>query len=314
MLKLLVGYDGSSFADEAIDDLTRAGLPATGVDARVMTIADAWSNEPGEEYARAFPEAAAAAKAQLDHELSQAERCATKGCQRLGELSPGWWVESEYAAGSPYWGLITRANESQTNLIVVGSHGRTSVGRMFLGSVSHNVTLYADCSVRIGRCPDSLGRHPTESARILIGWDASPGAEAAIAAVAARQWPAGSKVRLVTALDTQLATFMPVAFPAAPWSTGGDAAVAQVVEHRELIRSQAQQALARLRVAGLDVEEPVVQEGNPKLVLLDEAERWCANSIFLGARGLSRVQRILLGSVSAAVVARAKCSVEIVRP
>jgi hypothetical protein len=39
-----------------------------------------------------------------------------------------------------------------------------------------------------------------------------------------------------------------------------------------------------------------------------------ADCIFVGARGLSQVERFLLGSVSSAVAARASCSVEVVRP
>jgi len=70
---------------------------------------------------------------------------------------------------------------------------------------------------------------------------------------------------------------------------------------------------APLRTRGLTVSS-VIKEGDPKHVLLDEAERWGADCIFVGARGLSRVERFLLGSVSAAVAARAHCSVEVVRP
>jgi nucleotide-binding universal stress UspA family protein len=57
-----------------------------------------------------------------------------------------------------------------------------------------------------------------------------------------------------------------------------------------------------------------MKEGDPKHVLLDEAEQWGADCLFVGARGLSRIERFLLGSVSAAVAARAQCSVEVVRP
>jgi len=68
-----------------------------------------------------------------------------------------------------------------------------------------------------------------------------------------------------------------------------------------------------LRTRGLTVSS-VITEGDPKHVLLDEAEHWGADCIFVGARGLSRVERFLLGSVSAAVAARAHCAVEVVRP
>ena len=56
-----------------------------------------------------------------------------------------------------------------------------------------------------------------------------------------------------------------------------------------------------------------VVEGDPKQVLLNEAQDWGADCIFLGSLGLTRFERFLLGSVSTAVVARAHCSVEIHR-
>lgn len=57
----------------------------------------------------------------------------------------------------------------------------------------------------------------------------------------------------------------------------------------------------------------IVKEGNPKRDLLNEAEEWEADSIFVGATSLSRADQFLLGSVTSAVVTRAHCSVEVVR-
>jgi nucleotide-binding universal stress UspA family protein len=47
-------------------------------------------------------------------------------------------------------------------------------------------------------------------------------------------------------------------------------------------------------------------------LLIAEAESWGADCIFVGARGMGRIGRFLLGSVSSAVAARAHCSVEVV--
>jgi nucleotide-binding universal stress UspA family protein len=58
----------------------------------------------------------------------------------------------------------------------------------------------------------------------------------------------------------------------------------------------------------------VVDAGDPKRVLVRHAEEFGADCIFTGATGFSsRAERFLLGSVSAAVAARAHCSVEVVR-
>jgi nucleotide-binding universal stress UspA family protein len=58
----------------------------------------------------------------------------------------------------------------------------------------------------------------------------------------------------------------------------------------------------------------VLREGDPKQELPKAAEEWRADCIFVGSVGFnSRFERFVLGSVSAAVAARAHCSVEVVR-
>jgi nucleotide-binding universal stress UspA family protein len=57
----------------------------------------------------------------------------------------------------------------------------------------------------------------------------------------------------------------------------------------------------------------VVADCGPKQLLVQQADQWRADCIFVGARGLSRLERLLLGSVSSAVAARARCAVEVVR-
>jgi nucleotide-binding universal stress UspA family protein len=58
----------------------------------------------------------------------------------------------------------------------------------------------------------------------------------------------------------------------------------------------------------------LVHTGDPKQVLVQHAEEFGADCIFTGATGFSnRLERVILGSVSAAIAARAHCSVEVVR-
>ena len=57
----------------------------------------------------------------------------------------------------------------------------------------------------------------------------------------------------------------------------------------------------------------VILEGDAKQALLNEAESWGADSIIIGARGHSRIERFLVGSVLASVAAPATCSVEVIR-
>ena len=53
--------------------------------------------------------------------------------------------------------------------------------------------------------------------------------------------------------------------------------------------------------------------GSPRGAILEQAEIWKADLIVVGSHGYPTWERLLLGSVSQAVVSNAKCSVEVVR-
>ena len=306
---LLIGYDGSKCADEAIDDLRRAGLPAEGIEAVVLSVADVWPELPGPDYSKLYPQAAQRARLRAEDSIKEARTFADQGLQRLARHFPGWKSRAEVATDSPYWGLVKTAHERGSDLLVVGSQGRSAPGRMLFGSVSQNAILYARASVRIGRCQADRMLEPGAPVRFLVGWDGSTDAELAVRAAAARHWPQGSIGLIVTALDTRLATALPVVEP----KTGTIVPGPVMEDERDRILSRARAAAEELRAGGLSVEEPILRDGDPKHVLLEEADAWKCDCIFVGAKGRSRIERVLLGSVSAAVAARARCSVEVIR-
>jgi nucleotide-binding universal stress UspA family protein len=84
-------------------------------------------------------------------------------------------------------------------------------------------------------------------------------------------------------------------------------------EERAWVEQISERSTELLRSAGIKVT-CAVREGDPKRELCEVAEEWGANCIFVGSAGFSnRFERFVLGSVSAAVAARAHCSVEVVR-
>jgi nucleotide-binding universal stress UspA family protein len=75
-------------------------------------------------------------------------------------------------------------------------------------------------------------------------------------------------------------------------------------------------AAARRRIRRRSPEVSVstrIREGVPKDVIVEEAREWDADLIVVGSHGYGRVKRLVLGSVAAAVVASAPCSVQVVR-
>jgi nucleotide-binding universal stress UspA family protein len=88
--------------------------------------------------------------------------------------------------------------------------------------------------------------------------------------------------------------------------------VAARVEQRKLADELLSRATEKLRSAGYKVTY-LVEEGDPRDVILNHAESWRADLIMVGSHGRTGLDRFLIGSVSEAVAHHAPCSVEIVR-
>ncbi|HEX6185973.1 MAG TPA: universal stress protein [Pyrinomonadaceae bacterium] len=311
-MKLLIAYDGSQCAEAALDDLQFAGLPRDA-EALVVSVTELWLPPPLPSAVEVVEEALAAhTPAELQREymkdsspVLEARGLAESARARLRKHFPGWEVRAESCYGSPAREVLRVADEWEPHLVVVGSHGRSALGRFVLGSVSQKVLNEARSSVRVAR-----GRVEVEprSARLLVGVDGSPGSEAAVREVAARTWPRGSEARVCIVDDPPVpvgvARFIP------PLRE-------EIEEENEAgldwVRETVERAVSRLSAAGLAASSTVAT-GDPRRMLVEEAERWGADCIFVGShRCGGRVERFLLGSVAAAVAARAHCSVEVTR-
>ncbi|MDX2029744.1 MAG: universal stress protein [Blastocatellia bacterium] len=148
--------------------------------------------------------------------------------------------------------------------------------------------------------------------KILIAVDGSSCSDGAVNAVAARPWPAGTEVRIISAVDVHV-----------PPPPGGflvpDSHYLKLLgEHQRISRDAVEKAESILlgsnagRPSPLKVETEIIN-GMAKDVILHVAEEWAADMIVLGSHGYQGLKRLWLGSVSAAVAAHAPCSVEIVR-
>jgi nucleotide-binding universal stress UspA family protein len=195
-MKILIAYDGSQGADDALDDLPYTGLPPLA-EALIVSVAEVFAPPTGSAEA-AGPEQVPAAVRKAWAEAAQAIEAA-----RVLALFPGWQVRAEASADSSAWGVIKQADTWHPDLIVVGSHGRSVLGRLVLGSVSQTIVTEARCSIRVARRHDRAGTAPV---RLVLGVDGSPNAKAAVDAMATRVWPPGSAVYVVAVLDARLST------------------------------------------------------------------------------------------------------------
>jgi len=301
-MRVLIAYDGSVHAMAAIDDMSRAGLPRQ-TEAIVVSVAHGGWPHPKTEGKTEKPWHTA---------IKEAETLAEEGKSRVEALFPSWSVSCEALWGDPASILLKTIDVFKADLVVVGSHGRSLPGRLLLGSVSTELVHHAPCSVRVVRRPSN----PQGGLRLLVATDGSDQAQACVDAVTRRAWPEGTTVRVLAVMQTLVPTFpaMPPAIEAETFRTELAARVIEESDDRELVklRCTVDGAANRVKQAGL-IADALVLDGDSRLEITAEAERWGADSVFVGARGLDALDRLLLGSVSSAVVHHAPCAVEIVR-
>lgn len=137
--------------------------------------------------------------------------------------------------------------------------------------------------------------------RIAVCVDGSDQADAAFAAALELASRLKAGLLILTVAPSEVAQYM----------SGAQGPSDETVRrHSELAEKYLSLAHAKgIEDAGFDV-----LEGNPADAILEHLERDPVPLVVMGARGLSRTQRIILGSVSLAVSLHAPCSVMVVRP
>jgi len=137
----------------------------------------------------------------------------------------------------------------------------------------------------------------SEQTRVLLATDGSASALVARDLTAALAWPAGTVVRLVSALDGH--------------HLGGPAAD-RLLDRAHEVLTEAAAGFAAGVEEGVTVEQGVLH-GRAASSIVDEAARFAADLIVLGSRGHGAISSMLLGSVAAEVTDHAPCPVLVAR-
>jgi len=148
---VLIAYDGSEFANSAIAAVSAELRP--GREAVVLTVA-----EP----IKAFPflgvPGVAVDDGAVDRVLASNKEGAEKVAARGAALAREGGLEARplVVEGDPVWRLIVdTAEELQAKLIAIGSHGRSGLGLVALGSVAAAVAQHSKRSVLIAHPEDA---------------------------------------------------------------------------------------------------------------------------------------------------------------
>ncbi len=195
-------------------------------------------------------------------------------------------------AGRTETAITGFARSVAADLVVVGSRGLHGWRRTIAGSVSSNVAHASSVPVLVAGTSGRISR-------VIVGYDGSPAARAALAAAAVLPFEGAPEWLVCAAYEAT----PPLASGIAPTMTMAveEAYEADLASARATAEAAAREAVAMLSDHGITAHA-VVAHGPAADVLLDLASRATPSLIAVGDRGQSPLQRLVLGSTSAALL------------
>ncbi len=224
----------------------------------------------------------------------QARRAYLDGAARRFGLQVGsssaLLAEDEGVAGA----IRRYAEESGIELIVMSTHGRTGVDRLWLGSVTDALVRATDVPVLLVR-PGDGERTPCrlgDVERVLVPLDATPVGEHILEPVMKLGAALGWRFVLLHVVPTQV-LFGARSYPL----QAGD-----VIERRRKGVEYVRGVASRFREQGLSVEARIVNEEAPARAILRTAESGKIDLVAMASHGRGGLTRAILGSVADRVI------------
>ena len=144
--------------------------------------------------------------------------------------------------------------------------------------------------------------------KVILALDGSPHSHEALVEFARQPWPDDTEVQILTVIHPSIPLVME------PTLVVAAAHVQQAGELRDQAPALVEAASTLIRDAAPAIAVTTnIVEGVPADMIVQEAHDWAADLIVLGSHGYGRMRRMVLGSVASAVVAKAPCSVQVVR-
>jgi len=290
------------FSDHSRRALDHAVAIAKWYDSAI-TLLHIYSAVPGAAYAPGAPMPSPIALTPLDQEalLASMKHFAES------EVGAGIALDFETGEGSTAAGILARARAMPADLVVMGTHGRSGVERLMLGSVTEKVLRKATCPVL------SVPRHATDVVplppvlftRILCATDFSPSATHALNYAMSLAQEADAHLTVLHAIEVP-EDLTPEMYQAVPDFEPTLASYLKAAREERVARLQ---TAVPGNVRAYCTVDTVLATGKPYREILRVAAEQHSDLIVLGIHGRSAADLLFVGSTTNHVVRQAACPV-----
>jgi|SRR3972149_688108 len=181
----------------------------------------------------------------------------------------------------PYQDIVHHASKNNVDMIIMGTHGKTELKRLMMGSVTAKVIGHAPCKILVLPLNARV-----ECKNVLIATDGSKYSEAAASEALGIAKRCGSSLIVISVASS-------------------DAEIALAKDNVNKVAEAAEKE-------GIKTA-PVVTTGKPYEAIIETSKQKKADFIVVGSHGRTGLARLLMGSVTERVIGHAESAVLVVR-
>jgi nucleotide-binding universal stress UspA family protein len=276
MDKLLVATDGSIFSESAIREAINLARTCSSKLIAVSVV------QTSREFEDLVPKVFEKAVKEVREHLESVKSRALKedvDCEIV-----------VHRGEEPFQDIVNEAEKNRVDMIIIGTHGRTGLKRLMMGSVTARVIGHAPCNVLVVPLHAKI-----DCGKILIATDGSRYSDAA----------ASEAIGVAKRCDVSLIVIS-VAF------SDKEIMLAEDYEEMLLAKNNVKKIVELAEKEGVKTEGLTVK-GKPHEAILETSKQKRADLIIVGSHGRTGLDRLLMGSVAERIIGHSESAVLIVK-
>lgn len=267
MEKLLIATDGSVYSESAIREAINLAKQCSS---KLIAVSIVKTNPEFEDL--------------VPQVIEKLEKEAIRHLESIKNRASKEKVDCEiivHRSEEPYQNIVDEAAKNQVNMIIVGTHGRTGLKRLMMGSVTAKVIGHATCNVLVVPVTAKV-----ECKNILIATDGSRYSDAAAIEAIGISKRCGSSLIVIS--------------------------VATSDEEIKSAEDNVKKVVELAEKEGIKTEGLMIKD-EPYKSIVEISKQRNADLIVVGSHGRTGLERLLMGSVTERVIGHAESAVLVVK-